>query len=339
MPGITAIDLGYRYRWSGVLAGNYNVTAKATDNLGVVGVSAPVAISVGAGLSITVAAGLDGATIDDESVLITGSFLAPPNSAVNINGQLAATTADGHFFANAVPLANGANSITATLITADGQTATQTIAITRGIGGVSTGGGGTPETDFRVTVGPEEGIIVPGTPLDVSVQIENPSGKPYTTITLTCGAPSPGSPVGVGTFHCNYTQPGTYLVQVEVKDVLGMVIYAKTNAVQAKDGNTQDRFVRNVYADMLDLLRAGNVGGAGNLITGGAAENYAALFNALKQEGKLTTAVDQLGTMRGATVGIDMAELLISRNTAQGTLAYPVWMLRGPDGIWRIEGM
>lgn len=79
--------------------------------------------------------------------------------------------------------------------------------------------------------------------------------------------------------------------------------------------------------------------GALTFVTGGASAQYAALFNALKQAGKLTDAVNTLGTLRGSTVGPDLGEVILSRDTPNGTVAFPVWFLRGPDGVWRIESM
>jgi len=41
----------------------------------------------------------------------------------------------------------------------------------------------------------------------------------------------------------------------------------------------------------------------------------------------------------GSTVGSDIGELILSRDTPGGLVAYPIWLQRGPDGIWRIESM
>ncbi len=74
---------------------------------------------------------LDGSTTNDNTTVITGSFNAPPNSAVTINGQLATLNVNGQFFVNDVPLALGQNIMTITLTTQDDQTTTQTLTITR----------------------------------------------------------------------------------------------------------------------------------------------------------------------------------------------------------------
>jgi len=331
----------YSFRLANTGAGSYTFTAKVTDSQPLTVASNPVNVTVSSGVTLTLTSGLNGSTVNnDESVLVSGSVQAPPNSAVLVNGQLAILTADGTFFANSVPLAEGPNTITATLTAPDGETATQSASVTRTVnGGLPTAGGVPTPIDFRVTVSPGEGIINPGDKFPVSVTIESPANKPFASMTLSCGAPNPGVPAGLGTYQCGYTSPGVHTVLLTVKDGLDVVIYSKSNTVVVRSGLMQDMMIRSVFISMTDSLRAGNLSRAGNIITGGAAEGYMMLFNSLQQEGKLSTALDRLGTLRGATVGTDLAELILSRDTPQGTVAYPVWILRGPDGIWRIESM
>jgi len=129
---------------------------------------------------------------------------------------------------------------------------------------------------------------------------------------------------------------GVYTPIVTATDSFGRVVQRRF-AVLA-DPNP-DVKLRATFNAMLDSLRAGDVDGALQFITGGASAQYAALFNGLKQAGKLTDAVNALGTLRGSTVGADFGEVILTRDTPNGTVAFPIWFLRGPDGIWRIEGM
>lgn len=70
------------FRWSGVAAGAYSLTAKATDSASLVGVSPPLSLTVGSAVTIAFAPRLNGSTVYDESVLISGTRQAGPNSAV-----------------------------------------------------------------------------------------------------------------------------------------------------------------------------------------------------------------------------------------------------------------
>jgi hypothetical protein len=123
---------------------------------------------------------------------------------------------------------------------------------------------------------------------------------------------------------------------VTAEDSFGRIVQRRF-AVNA-EANPDDK-LRATCNAMTSRLRAGDVEGAMNFITGGAMEQYRTLFNALRDAGQLPGAVDALGTMRGATIGNGFGELIISRETPSGTVAFLISFSRGPDGVWRIEGM
>src|SRR5207245_3498507 len=101
----------YSVLWSGITAGTYTVTAVATDNRGAQTTSNPISITVLAGPTLSVAGGLDGSTVNDDSVRITGHVTAPANSAVNINGRIALLDAAGNFSINNLGLIPGTNAV------------------------------------------------------------------------------------------------------------------------------------------------------------------------------------------------------------------------------------
>jgi hypothetical protein len=84
-------------------------------------------------------------------------------------------------------------------------------------------------------------------------------------------------------------------------------------------------------------LRAGNIAGAMTAFTGSSYEKYNAIFGALKDS--LPTLVDQLGTVVDASFGADIAEYGVVRNTPEGPRRFMFYLIRGEDGIWRIDGM
>ena len=49
--------------------------------------------------------------------------------------------------------------------------------------------------------------------------------------------------------------------------------------------------------------------------------------------------VSQLGTLQQATLGNEMAEYLLVRNTTNGPQGFLIYFLLGEDGVWRIDGM
>ncbi|MFA6047108.1 MAG: Ig-like domain-containing protein, partial [Phycisphaerales bacterium] len=110
----TATSSPFTFNWNNVAAGSYTLTARATDSRTSKATSSPVTITVGAApsLSIAAAAGLAGSTVNETTMLVNGSIVAPPNSGVTVNGILAVVGAGGEFAANDVPLVAGANTIT-----------------------------------------------------------------------------------------------------------------------------------------------------------------------------------------------------------------------------------
>ncbi|MFN0314023.1 MAG: hypothetical protein ACKVQA_03165 [Burkholderiales bacterium] len=116
-------------------------------------------------------------------------------------------------------------------------------------------------------------------------------------------------------------------------------IFAKTYAIQVIDPLARDAQLRAVFTGMLDRLRANDIEGALSALTGRTAEKYRVVFNALRQAGLLTSAADGLGTINSGTLVTDLAEYQITRNTPNGPRSFYLYLLRGEDGIWRIDGM
>ena len=187
-------------------------------------------------------------------------------------------------------------------------------------------------------------------PVTIAVSKNNGPAPLNTAFTVTNSGSVPltysvngGTPVtlNVNTFHSlpvTYAQPGPVVTTFAIDDGMGNST-TKSMLIEVRDDVVTDLKLRAIWNDVGDKLRAGDVNGALTFITGGATDQYATLFNALKQESKLVNAVNALGTLRGSTVGSDIAEMIISRETVNGTIAFPVWYLRGPDGVWRLESM
>ena len=273
---------------------------------------------------ITITSPVNGPTVNDDLVLVTGRVSAPQYSGISVNGVVAFTDQNGNFYANNVPLAAGPNTVTATLTGIDGTTTTHSINLS------SSG-----PVQIRIHVDPLEG----GVPLGVSFKVTTTGEASFSradfdfdgdgTVDYTLNPPG-------GIVTVQYSPAGVYTPVVTATDSLGRTVQRRF-AVNAEAD--PDLKLRAVFNAMLDRLRAGDVDGAMAFITGGAAPQYRDLFNALKDAGQLPEAVDALGTLRGSTVGPDLGELILSRETAEGTVAFPIWFLRGADGIWRIEGM
>ena len=78
----------YTYSWANVATGNYSLAARVIDTRGAVTLSAPVAIVVQP-LALVVTSPAPDASIAADFVLITGTYSAPANSGVMVNGVVA----------------------------------------------------------------------------------------------------------------------------------------------------------------------------------------------------------------------------------------------------------
>ncbi len=331
----TVMTPPYTFRLANTAAGSYSFTAKVTDSQGAFVTSNAVAATVSSGVTLSFAAGLNNATVSDDNISVTGSVQAPPNSGLLINGQLALIGANGTFSANAIPLLAASNTITATLTAQDGETATQTITVNRAT---------VPVTNelvapgFRVSLDQDEGIIIPGETFAVEVNKENLPGLPVNIVTLSCAAPTaPAGATSFGKSTCTYNTPGTYKVEVIVKDTMDVVIYSKAHIVSVRNAALHIATVRAVQLDLVDRLKAADSTRALNLFFGHARENYADTFTKLGAE--LATFAAQLGSIGTVNAFSDGAEVILVRGAAGATTFFTVYLMRGEDGIWRIDTM
>jgi hypothetical protein len=95
--------------------------------------------------------------------------------------------------------------------------------------------------------------------------------------------------------------------------------------------------LRGVYTGMLDRLRLGDIAGALTAVTDSVYDKYSAVFSGAPAGSSLDCR--QLGSVEDVTFGMDIAEYSIVRDTANGPQRFYVYLIRGADGIWRVEGM
>ncbi len=316
----------YMFRWTNVAAGNYVVTANATDSQMLAGTPAPVSLTVGSSVTIQLSAVLNGSTVNDDAIQVSGSVGAPPNSAVTVNGQLASVTSTGQFFLNNLNHQAGVNSVTATVTAPDGQTASQVISITRS----------TVPATFVVTA-PAGGLATATSPYDAAVTVENPGNGAFATVSVTCYDPAPGLvSTTLGTFDCSYTVPGVYTMRVTVKDALGGLIHEVVRTVKIDAPIDRFRMLTTTYSGVVERLKAGNIDGAVGSFTNTIREKYRAAFS--QAGANLATMVNGFGTVRSLELIGDLAEISVVRTTIDGDLVFSVQLILDGDGIWRIDG-
>jgi hypothetical protein len=317
----------YNITWRSVPAGTHDIALRATDSAGTSANSAPVKVVVGNAPSIEVAGGIDGSTVADDRIRIEGNFLAPPNSAVKVNGILATQTERGTYFVNAVPLSEGSNVIVASVTTMDGQTASRTVTVTRN---------GSPQ--FSLTATRPYAI----SSLSTGFQLENIAAVDVGRIDLSCadGLIDPqtyASIEDINSTDCVYGTPGEYKARVTVYDKGMTQVYTHIQSLYVASPQEVTRTVRSVYTTLLGRLMDGNTNAALNAIALGSRQQFSNIFSAIGNG--LLSAVEQFGQIREFSVSENTATILITRDTPTGKKAFHIHLYRGHDGIWRIESM
>jgi hypothetical protein len=325
----TATVPPYRYVIDNVAAGSYAITATAVDDRGGGTTTPQTTVVVVPGPELQFAANLDASTFDDDHVLVSGYVSAPPNSAMTVNGVVVHIDDAGRFQANDVPLAPGANAVTATVSTQDGNTASRSITIN------STGAG-----PFRVRAAPTEGLES----LQVTFTIENVHGTPFKQVTFDLDDDGLSNLVARssqfvdGSLTVTATYPvGTWIAVITVYDEQDRVVYSTRKSIVVLAPPVLEAKLRGVYDGMLQRLKAGNLAGALTAVTGSAYDRYSAIFARLQSA--MPTIADRLGEIREVNFGIDLAELSVVRDSPDGARRFMIYLIRAEDGIWRIDGM
>lgn len=123
----------YSFTWTGVAAGVYSLTAKATDNAGAAATSAAVSVTVAAA-QISVSSPLNGTNTTEPSTTVAGTFAgAAATSRVWVsNGntsKLADINVSTNSFSTWMPVLPGVNTITVSVIRADKTSSTSTVSV------------------------------------------------------------------------------------------------------------------------------------------------------------------------------------------------------------------
>lgn len=313
----------YALAWSGAAAGSYALSARAVDNRGGVGVSAPVNVTVQA-MAITIASPADGATVSADFVTVSGTYQGPPNSGVTVNGMVAGTDGVGNFYLNNVPLTLGANAIAVTLETAEGASVSVTRTVTSSARAL-----------FQVTVEPD-GAYAPAIAV---IRVNQQGAMPWQNIavsglgsaTLDTTGMTPSVPGRI-----TFSNPGVYRPRVVLTDATGAV-YEQTLTVVIKDRATYSNLVKEAWNRFTRALAAGDKQSALEMLNGGAPDRYRGVFDTL--EASLPQIVANWSTPRAGRMGEDIAELTVARNIDGVKRLFFIYLLRDRKGIWRVDSM
>ena len=313
----TATTAPFSFAWTSVPTGTYTLTAKATDNLGAATTSEPVTVSVQA-QQLVFSAPAAGANLSGDSVLVKGSFNSSANSGITVNGQLALLDANNNFYAM-VPLAAGANAITATMTSQSGQTATQSINVT------------------------SDGVAPP-----IAISADQVEGVQSLTVTFTLSGETPmssaisysGGSVTItqsgDAVIARYPAPGTYPTRFTTTDASGHTV-VKDFVIVVQDAAQIDLKLKALWSGMASALVAGDKATAMNYMGKSAQAKYGPVFDVLMSD--LPQIFSSFSALQSASTSSKIGEYTVNRTIDGVSRIFFIYFMRGPDGVWRLDSM
>ncbi|HRE14962.1 MAG TPA: hypothetical protein PLD37_12265, partial [Usitatibacteraceae bacterium] len=117
----------------------------------------------------------------------------------------------------------------------------------------------------------------------------------------------------------------------------GTVIYTTSRQVHIEDSVVKYNQVKGALTDTINRLKAGTNELALNLFFGHVRSTYDDIF--IKLGTDLPAIANQLGTVESINFSKSSAEVVMSRMVSGTKQIFMIYLMRGEDGIWRIESM
>lgn len=319
----TVTTTPYVLSWGGAAPGSYLITAKATDARGAVATSASVSVrAIAPVLAITSPAA--GASLPADFMIVTGTYQAPPNSGVTVNGVVASNDGQGNFSANNVPIASGASTLTVTLTTADGQSVTQTQLVNS-----------SAIAPMQIYVDPD----VDFAPATFTIRVKNRTANTISSFSY--------SNLGGGQIETSgsnqtvlgsitYTVPGLYTPKFTITDSSANT-YTQILAIHVQDKASLDQVLKRVWSDLTGALASGNIPRAMTSLSLSARARYGQAL--LQIAPALPGSVASWSSLQGGDLGTDISEYWVQRQMGGTKHAYFIYFLRSSEGLWQLDSM
>lgn len=269
---------------------------------------------------------LGSTTRQNQSISISGSVKAPPNSALEVNGRFAFISPNGSFIVDDVPLKPGANALVVNLRTIDDQLKSTTISVTS-----------SSPSAFKFRALASSGLNKHST----SFMLSSPSNVPFTRAELRCYELGPisanvSTSAELSSSTCVYPNQGVHVATLKVFNGTTLVYQAKQHIHVASVAATA-RLARGSFTGLMARLRNGNVPLALPSLVSDYRSNFTEIFNSIG--GNLSSAVDQFGQISRVSVTSETGELVLLRGAVGDRTAYLINVMLCADGIWRVVSM
>jgi len=276
-------------------------------------------------LSIVITDPLPGALVDSDRYGVRGTFAGPVNTGVTVNDVIAYAR-DGRFALNDLPLAAGANAITANATAADGRSGTASVT-----------------------------VDASGKPRSLELQADVSTGAAPLTVTFTYSFTAVGAVVnklamdfdgdGHDDFRTNrppislvntYSIPGLYFPKLKITDSAGHVHTAEL-AVEINSLDERDTLFIAVWNGMNDALLRGDLNEALVHLNARARQQYARALQGLLPD--IPAIVGSYAPPLRVSVTANVLEYAVNRMVDGEDRAFLVYLLRDADGVWRLDRM
>ncbi len=301
-----------------VPSGTHTLTARATDNLNATATSPPVLISVVAP-SLTITSPLPNAQISGDSVLVTGHIIATANGGVTVNDSVAPIDGTRNFW-SVVSLTPGANTITATLTTADDSVVTQSVNVTAtGVAPL-----------YSVVPDKTSGLA----PLFVVFSVAN-LGSLNATFTFNGFGPF-NLPAGT-ILQLSTTFPAGVSVNTVVFTDSAGVRTTQQVVIEARDPAQMDQMFLAIWNGMNNALAAGDKDGAMVYLNLSAQRKFGPVFDVLMPF--MPEIVASYSPLVRSSLLSSIGEYGVVRTVNGQKRLYLIYFLLDGDGVWRIDEM
>ena len=282
---------------------------------------------------LTVTSPLQGANIDNDTVLVTGTLTAPINTGVTVNGIVAHLGGNpyGSEFAATVPLQTGNNSLTITATLLNRKQLSQTLIIYRSgdnllnVTASPNQAFAPAEVEFTITDSGQTGIQM----VELDYDGDNITDRLITFDQILAGTLK--NPIT----H-TYTEPGLYQPVITIID-RDNNSHREDLSISIQDKGQIDQIIRELWGSMNAALVAGNHGLATESITDSSMSGYSRIFYLLLPH--MNSIVSGYTDIAAVDIGLTYGEYAVGEEIDGSSRIFLIQFMQDYKGVWRLEGM
>ncbi|WP_306532630.1 hypothetical protein [Geobacter sp.] len=273
-------------------------------------------------VSVFIATPLSGTVMNGDSVIVSGTFLGPPNVGITVNGQIAGI--QGNTFYATVPLELGSNTLTATATAPNGKTAMDTVTVdSSGVAPVKvqptpTRGIAPLHVNFKLTINTARPLQ------SISVDYDGDGTYDFTTADIK------------GPFAFTYNSPGAFQAVFDIVDDQGSHHVAKAQVV-ANDAVKMDAMLISVWNGMHSALLANEQAKALQYIGEYSKNKYGRVFQQLSED--MPIILNTFSPLQRMSISGNIGEYAVNRTIDGVNRIFLIYFVQDTDGVWRIASM